>query len=193
MASTRGCSWGWSLLYDTNKHTLLCWSLSSYLSLLACSECIFASTVFCASRWQLRVVLAGCSCTATWHVRLTNTTGLSTVVAYTEGRADRARADCNNTCEWHLLCNSPDDTFGCAMPQSMCCAVPCCAMLCCAVLCCAVQVNTKVDMRFDLDKAGWIPDEVKDAIRRAVKGIRLCLCVYTCVHAVCVIVCGVQV
>lgn len=34
--------------------------------------------------------------------------------------------------------------------------------------CCAVQVNTKVDMRFELDKAGWIPDEVKEAIRRAV-------------------------
>lgn len=38
-----------------------------------------------------------------------------------------------------------------------------------AVLCCAaLQVNTKVDMRFELDKAGWIPDEVKEAIRRAV-------------------------
>ncbi len=30
------------------------------------------------------------------------------------------------------------------------------------------KVNTKVDMRFDLDAAGWIPDEVKDAIKRAV-------------------------
>ena len=32
--------------------------------------------------------------------------------------------------------------------------------------CVDVQVNTKVDMRFDLDKAGWIPDEVKEAMRR---------------------------
>eukprot|EP00878_Enallax_costatus_P023514 GHUV01025014.1.p1 GENE.GHUV01025014.1~~GHUV01025014.1.p1 ORF type:complete len:208 (+),score=38.34 GHUV01025014.1:59-682(+) len=31
------------------------------------------------------------------------------------------------------------------------------------------KVNTKVDMRFDLDKADWIPDEVKDAIRRTEK------------------------
>lgn len=31
------------------------------------------------------------------------------------------------------------------------------------------KVNTKVDMRFELDKAGWIPDEVKDAMRRAEK------------------------
>jgi hypothetical protein len=45
----------------------------------------------------------------------------------------------------------------------------CCSdMLCCVVLCCAMQVNTKVDMRFELDKAGWIPDDVKEAIRRAV-------------------------
>ncbi|KAI8470086.1 MAG: hypothetical protein J3K34DRAFT_469426 [Monoraphidium minutum] len=31
------------------------------------------------------------------------------------------------------------------------------------------KVNTKVDMRFQLDSAGWIPEEVKDAIRRAEK------------------------
>lgn len=31
------------------------------------------------------------------------------------------------------------------------------------------KVNTKVDMRFDLAKADWIPDEVKEAIRRAEK------------------------
>ncbi|KAF8072522.1 MRPL58 [Scenedesmus sp. PABB004] len=31
------------------------------------------------------------------------------------------------------------------------------------------KVNTKVDMRFELDKADWIPDEVKDAVRRAEK------------------------
>jgi hypothetical protein len=32
----------------------------------------------------------------------------------------------------------------------------------------ACQVNTKVDMRFDIAKADWIPDEVKDAIRQKV-------------------------
>ncbi|GIL57725.1 hypothetical protein Vafri_12878 [Volvox africanus] len=31
------------------------------------------------------------------------------------------------------------------------------------------KVNTKVDMRFDLAKASWIPDEVKDAIRQLEK------------------------
>eukprot|EP00775_Hariotina_reticulata_P004243 gene4243-4493_t len=31
------------------------------------------------------------------------------------------------------------------------------------------KVNTKVDMRFDLDKADWVPEEVKDAIRRLEK------------------------
>eukprot|EP00877_Chromochloris_zofingiensis_P013366 jgi/Chrzof1/8283/Cz03g04140.t1 len=31
------------------------------------------------------------------------------------------------------------------------------------------KVNTKVDMRFELDKAGWIPEEVKDAIKRMEK------------------------
>lgn len=30
------------------------------------------------------------------------------------------------------------------------------------------KVNTKVDMRFCLDKQGWVPDEVKEAIRRMV-------------------------
>jgi hypothetical protein len=30
------------------------------------------------------------------------------------------------------------------------------------------QVNTKVDMRFDIAKADWIPEEVKDAIRQKV-------------------------
>jgi peptidyl-tRNA hydrolase ICT1 len=33
------------------------------------------------------------------------------------------------------------------------------------------KVNTKVDMRFSLDKQGWVPDEVKEAIRRMV-GVR---------------------
>jgi hypothetical protein len=33
---------------------------------------------------------------------------------------------------------------------------------------CTWQVNTKVDMRFDIGKADWIPDEVKDAIRQKV-------------------------
>jgi protein subunit release factor B len=32
------------------------------------------------------------------------------------------------------------------------------------------KVNTKVDMRLDLDKHSWIPNEVKDEIRRAVSG-----------------------
>ncbi|GLI67871.1 hypothetical protein VaNZ11_012159, partial [Volvox africanus] len=31
------------------------------------------------------------------------------------------------------------------------------------------KVNTKVDMRFDLAKAAWVPDEVKDAIRQLEK------------------------
>lgn len=31
------------------------------------------------------------------------------------------------------------------------------------------KVNTKVDMRFDLDKAGWVPEEVKDALKRMEK------------------------
>ncbi|GIL90888.1 hypothetical protein Vretimale_17146 [Volvox reticuliferus] len=31
------------------------------------------------------------------------------------------------------------------------------------------KVNTKVDMRFDLAKASWVPDEVKDAIRQLEK------------------------
>lgn len=31
------------------------------------------------------------------------------------------------------------------------------------------KVNTKVDMRFELDKAGWIPDDVKEAIQQAEK------------------------
>ncbi|KAF6263187.1 hypothetical protein COO60DRAFT_1698948 [Scenedesmus sp. NREL 46B-D3] len=31
------------------------------------------------------------------------------------------------------------------------------------------KVNTKVDMRFDIAKADWIPDEVKDAIRQKEK------------------------
>ncbi|EFJ48434.1 hypothetical protein VOLCADRAFT_104814 [Volvox carteri f. nagariensis] len=31
------------------------------------------------------------------------------------------------------------------------------------------KVNTKVDMRFDLGKASWVPDEVKDAIRQLEK------------------------
>lgn len=31
------------------------------------------------------------------------------------------------------------------------------------------KVNTKVDMRFQLDAAGWIPEEVKEAMRRAEK------------------------
>ncbi len=30
------------------------------------------------------------------------------------------------------------------------------------------KVNTKVDMRFELNKAGWIPQEVKEAVRRMV-------------------------
>ena len=33
------------------------------------------------------------------------------------------------------------------------------------------KVNTKVDMRFELDKQDWIPEEIKDAIRRAVRGV----------------------
>ena len=32
------------------------------------------------------------------------------------------------------------------------------------------KVNTKVDMRLDLDKAAWIPEEVKEAMRRQVAG-----------------------
>lgn len=40
------------------------------------------------------------------------------------------------------------------------------------------KVNTKVDMRFDLGKAGWIPDEVKDAIRQLVS--RAMSIVYNC-------------
>jgi hypothetical protein len=35
------------------------------------------------------------------------------------------------------------------------------------------QVNTKVDMRFDIAKADWIPDEVKDAIRQKVRAVGL--------------------
>ncbi|KXZ42862.1 hypothetical protein GPECTOR_114g313 [Gonium pectorale] len=31
------------------------------------------------------------------------------------------------------------------------------------------KVNTKVDMRFDLGRASWIPDEVKDAMRQLEK------------------------
>ncbi len=30
------------------------------------------------------------------------------------------------------------------------------------------KVNTKVDMRFEVAKASWIPDEVKDAMRQLV-------------------------
>jgi len=35
---------------------------------------------------------------------------------------------------------------------------------------CPLQVNTKVDMRFDLVKATWIPEEVADALRQMVSG-----------------------
>jgi len=31
------------------------------------------------------------------------------------------------------------------------------------------KVNTKVDMRFELDKQSWIPEDVKEEIRRAEK------------------------
>jgi hypothetical protein len=31
------------------------------------------------------------------------------------------------------------------------------------------KVNTKVDMRLDLAKISWIPDEVKDAMRQLVR------------------------
>lgn len=43
-----------------------------------------------------------------------------------------------------------------------------CMHVWCMRVCARLQVNTKVDMRFDIDKAGWIPDEVKEAMRRAV-------------------------
>jgi hypothetical protein len=34
------------------------------------------------------------------------------------------------------------------------------------------KVNTKVDMRFALDSQQWIPEEVKEAIKRMVRGVR---------------------
>ena len=48
------------------------------------------------------------------------------------------------------------------------------------------KVNTKVDMRLDLDRAAWIPEEVKEAMRRQVRlGARFVLsgrvCVCVCV------------
>lgn len=30
------------------------------------------------------------------------------------------------------------------------------------------KVNTKVDLRWEVDKAGWVPDDVKEALRTAV-------------------------
>ncbi len=36
------------------------------------------------------------------------------------------------------------------------------------------KLNTKVDMRLDLDKQEWIPDEVKDEIKRKVRGWGSC-------------------
>jgi hypothetical protein len=59
------------------------------------------------------------------------------------------------TCEPHLIMNAM------CPPLAQCCAVTHRGVF-------ALQVNTKVDMRFELDKAGWIPDDVKEAIQRAV-------------------------
>jgi hypothetical protein len=45
---------------------------------------------------------------------------------------------------------------------------PCGSACTCFLWLTVLQVNTKVDMRFDIAKADWIPDEVKDAIRQKV-------------------------
>lgn len=45
------------------------------------------------------------------------------------------------------------------------------------------KVSTKVDMRFEIEKASWVPDEVKDAIRTAVRAEGLACPMHPCTHA----------
>eukprot|EP00955_Chlamydomonas_euryale_P084241 363939-Chlamydomonas_euryale.AAC.6 len=43
-----------------------------------------------------------------------------------------------------------------------------------AWMCGRVQVSTKVDMRLNLNTATWIPTEIRDQIRTAVRGMARC-------------------